>query len=231
MDSEPSGDAGSDLGLPVDAELPGDQGADAAPDECVTDRDCPDEQLCGVTFPVDGGPPVVSCLERDEAGAPIGQPCLDGVLCVNGESCVAGICRQLCAVDGDCEAREVCSRWKLSGSGDPTDCDRVTVVSVCHVPCGGRPDCGASEMCFPVLKADRRATNGICLPARPGGATGEPCDGPSPVCEGELCLSGTACTERCGDATHCPDGFDCASVDGFAFSCLPSVAIPVCVPP
>ncbi len=201
-------------------------------DQCATERDCIEGQVCTAG----------SCADPDElvggmlpavpgADASGGLPCSFSADCPNPLVCRAGFCTEQCRDDRDCLSGQTCvsSRCQTGAGGECTfNSDCATAGQICdRGSC--RCSCQESRDCAPGQTCDGCGCQGGLVDA------GTPeCLFNSDCSTGQICASGTCqceCREDrdCGSGERC-DGCGCVPMgapdgapDGFGSPCnLPS---------
>ncbi|HJL19643.1 MAG TPA: matrixin family metalloprotease [Sandaracinaceae bacterium LLY-WYZ-13_1] len=197
---------------------------------CTRDSDCGADEIC------DGG----SCVPRPTTGSELGEPCMGDGDCQSG-LCIGGRCTSSCDwtnPTGSCPTGFYCD------ADVSTSCD--TGYCVEGSPGGGElgDECSEDDDCES-LHCDGETCSQACIP---GGAlacpSGYACQVGSLSCRGSCRRSGALgdecevnddcttgicaeqgdrqfCTDLCGDADACPDGFTCTPVGGDASVCVP----------
>jgi Cys-rich repeat protein len=178
-------------------------------DECVSDDDCDDGQVCEVVSRgaamANQNQCVTGCHEDSQCSA--GERC-EEVVCITTPcpgQCVAGA--DECSDDSDCASGSVC---ELS-----TGCE---APSTCVPGCHDASQCGAGESCRTV-ECFTCPCPGICE-AGPSACSSDADCGAGFVCELSTgCEQPSQCVAGCRADAECPDGLHCLQPQCFTCPC------------
>ncbi|QDG51756.1 hypothetical protein FIV42_13660 [Persicimonas caeni] len=199
-------DAGTDTS--DTAQDTGDDGG-TNPDECGSDADCTDPQICVADR--SGNTVEFTCQDPSGSGQ-VGDSCSADSDCASN-LCVDGTCSAPCETTSDCsdDGSIICDSTDVQTDGGATETVNICVPKPAS-QCSSDADCTSPERCI-AIKGATEVTFECGTPNSGGGDVGDTCSTDAD-CAQNLCQDGTC-------SAPCAANGDCAAGDDFSCEISP----------